>query len=118
MTGVRPGKGCRVGSVGDQCGSRPVLTHKAPGSSHPHPRYLDFSGDRLVGPFSCFLYLLSSLGWAGLDHGLLPSLLASNLLAPPCPSTQFLGKATASANGDSEGARRALQCPWAQLLST
>lgn len=73
MTGVRPVKEGGWGGAG-QCWRpahwRPLLIHKAPGPSHSHPRYLDFSGHRLVGPFSCFLYPLSSLGWTGLGWAL------------------------------------------------
>lgn len=45
---------------------------------------------------------------SGLYRGLLLSLLASNRLAPPCPSIQFLGKATTPANENSERARTEL----------
>lgn len=98
------GQACEGGSGGRAGGQH--FVYKAPGSPHPYPRYLDFPGD------SCWAHSLAPLPslkpGAGLCRGLLPSLLASNHLAPPCPSIPFLGKAATPANEDAERARTEL----------
>lgn len=88
MTGVRPVKGCgrggRGGSAGDQLAGDQCLFTKLLAPPTPIPGTWTYLG---TGWWAHFLASFTlSLAWAGLYHGLLPSLLASNLLAPPCPT--------------------------------